>query len=131
MKADEMEMRKRRMIRIPNRDKEEEGIRMNPGYSAGMYVTASVEAQCRLIAQNRKMKEEQKIKNKKVNALKRAARTNLRATSFAKLVANLQNDMMASEDPPPPYPKSSSPSQPASSRTPIIILAERWVSCLI
>ena len=44
------------------------------------------------------MKEEEKIKNTKVNALKRAVRINLRATSCAKLVANLTNDMMSSED---------------------------------
>ena len=68
---------------------------MNPESSSGIYVTASVEAQCRLIAQNRKMKEEENIKNTKVNALKRAALMNLRATPYAKLVANLPNDMMA------------------------------------
>ena len=34
-----------------------------------------------------------------VNALKRAAHINLRATSFAKLLASLPNDIMASEDP--------------------------------
>ena len=44
------------------------------------------------------MKEEKKIKNTKVNALKRSACINQRATSFAKLVANLPNEMMASED---------------------------------
>ena len=71
---------------------------MNPDSSAGIYVTASVEAQYRMISENRKIKEEEKIKNSKVNALKRAARMNLRATLFAKLVANLPNDMMASED---------------------------------
>ena len=86
------------MVRMPNRGVEEEGIRMNPDSSSGIYVTASVEAQSRLIAQNWKMKEEKKIKNTKVNALKRAARINQRATSLAKLVANLPNDMMASED---------------------------------
>ena len=90
------------MIRMPNRDKEEEGRRMNPEFSAGIYVTASVEARCILIAQNRKMKEEEKIKNTKVNALKRASRMNLRATLFEKLVANLPNDIMASEYPPIP-----------------------------
>ena len=74
IKADEMEMRKRRMIRIPSMDREEEGRRMNPDSSSGIYVTASVEAQCRMIAENRKIKEEEKIKNSKVNALKRAAR---------------------------------------------------------
>ena len=102
MKAAEMEMRKRIMARMPNRGGEEEGRRMNPDYSAGIYVTASVESQCRLIAQNRKMKEEDKIKNTKVNALKRAARMNLRATSFTKLVANLPNEKMDSEDPSTP-----------------------------
>ena len=75
---------------------------MNPESSAGIYVTASVEAQCRMIDENRKIKEEEKIKNSKVNALKRAARINLRATSFAKLLANLPNDIMVSEDPSTP-----------------------------
>ena len=79
-----------------NREREEEGRRMNPDSSAGIYVTASVEAQCRMISENRKIKEEEKIKNSKVNALKRAARMNLRATSFAKIIANLPNDIMAS-----------------------------------
>ena len=102
IKADEMEIRKRRMVRMPKREREEEGRRMNPDSSAGIYVTASVEAQCRMIAENRKIKEEEKIKNSKVNALKRTDRMNLRATSFAKLIANLPNDIMASEDPSTP-----------------------------
>ena len=85
-----------------NRDGEEEGRRMNPDSSDGIYVTASVEAQCRLIAQKRKLKEEEKIKNTKVNALKRAARMNQCTKSFAKLISNLPNDMMASEYPPTP-----------------------------
>ena len=126
-----MEMRNRIMVRMPNREIEEEGRRMNPDSSAGIYVTASVEAQCRMIAENQKIKEEEKIKNSKVNALKRAARINLRATSFAKLNANLPNDIMASEDPSTPSSKSSYPSQPTSSRTHISISAERWVSCQI
>ena len=45
------------------------------------------------------MKEEEIIKNTKVNALKRASRINQRAKSFEKLVANFSNDTMASEDP--------------------------------
>ena len=48
------------------------------------------------------MKEEEKIKNTKVNALKRANCMNQRTKSFAKLVANFPNDMMASEDPSTP-----------------------------
>ena len=75
---------------------------MNPVSSAGIYVTASVESQCILISQNRKMKEEEKIKNIKVTALKRAARMNQRVKSFAKLFANLPNDMMNFEDPSTP-----------------------------
>ena len=75
---------------------------MNPESSAVIYVTASVEAHCRMIAENWKIKEEENIKNSKINALKRAARINLRATSFAKLFANLPNDIMASEDPSTP-----------------------------
>ena len=72
---------------------------MNPDSSAGIYVTASVEAQCRFIAQNRKIKEEENIKNTKVNALKRSARINQRAKFFVKLVANPPNDMIDSEEP--------------------------------
>ena len=97
-----MEMRKRRMARMPNRDREEEGRRMNSASSAGIYVTASVEAQCKIIAENRKIKEEEKINNSKVNSLKRASHMNLRTPSFAKLVSNLPNDIMASEDPSTP-----------------------------
>ena len=77
------------MVRISIRDREGKGRRMNPDSSAGIYVTASVEAQFRMVAENQKIKEEEKIKNSKVNALKRAACMNLRATSFAKLFAHL------------------------------------------
>ena len=91
-----MEMRNRIMVRTPNRDGEEEGRRMNPDSSADIYGTASVESQRRLIAQNWKIKEEEKINNTKVNALKRSARMNQCAMSFVKLFANLLNYMMAS-----------------------------------
>ena len=77
------------MTRIPNRYGEEEGRIMNPYSSAGIYVTVSVEDQCILIAQDQKMKEEEKIKNIKVNALKRAAHMNQRAKSFEKLFIKL------------------------------------------
>ena len=83
---------------MPKGDGEEEGRRINTDSSASIYVTASVEYQCRVIAQNRKMKEEEKIKNTKVNALKRSTRINHCAKLFTKLVANLPNDMMDSED---------------------------------
>ena len=48
------------------------------------------------------MKEEDNIKNTKVNALKRAAHINQCVKLFAKLVANLPTDMMASKDPSTP-----------------------------
>ena len=75
---------------------------MNPDTSAGIYVTGSVEAQFILIDQNRKMKEEDNIKNTKVHTLKRAARMNQRDKAFAKLFTNLPSDIMASEDPSTP-----------------------------
>ena len=50
IKAAEMEMRNRIMVRIPNRDGEDEGIRINPDSSSRIYVTASLEAQFILIA---------------------------------------------------------------------------------
>ena len=57
IKAVEMERRKRIIVRMPNRDGEEEVRIMNPDSSAGIYVTTSVEDQCRFIAQKRNMKE--------------------------------------------------------------------------
>ena len=75
---------------------------MNPESSSGIYVTTPVEDQCILISKKRKMKGEEKINNTKVNALKRAAHMNQRAKSFAKLFANLPNEIMASEDPSTP-----------------------------
>ena len=54
LKAAEMETRKRIMVWMTNRDGEEEGIRINPDYPSGIYATASVEDQCRLIAKNLK-----------------------------------------------------------------------------
>ena len=82
-------MRKSRMISMSNRYEEEEVRCMNPDSSDRIYVTASVEAQCRLISQNQNMKEEEKTKNTKVNALKRSTCVNQRANSFTRLVANL------------------------------------------
>ena len=132
MKAAEIEMKKRRMVRMPNRYGEEEGIRINHESSAGIYVTASVEYQCIFIAQNRNMKEEEKIKNTKVNALKRPARMNQRAKSFANLPPTYQMTRWLLRTPPTSSPSNSYYlSQPTSSRTSIIILAERWVTCLI
>ena len=73
------------MVSIPKRVGEEEGIIMKPDSSSGIYVTASAEADYILTTQKKKVKEEDKIKNIKVNALKRAARMNQRGKLFAKL----------------------------------------------
>ena len=42
IKSAEMEMRKRRMVSMKNRDGEKEGTIMNPDSSTGIYVAASV-----------------------------------------------------------------------------------------
>ena len=65
IKADDMEMRKTRMVRMPNRDGEEEGSRMNPDSSAGIHVTTSVEAHRRLIAQTGRRKRKRKPKTQR------------------------------------------------------------------
>ena len=52
------------------------------------------------------MKEEEKIKMIKANALKKAARMNQHGKSFAKIfegTAKILNDMVASEDPSTPF----------------------------
>ena len=56
MKAVDTEMRTRIMVRMPDRGGEKEDRRMSPESSDGIYFTASVEAQFRLIAQNQKIK---------------------------------------------------------------------------
>ena len=85
IKAYDMEMRKRIMVRMPNRDGEEQGSIIKPDSSSGIYFTASVEAECRFISQNQNMKQEEKIKVIKANAMKRAACMNQRIKSFAKI----------------------------------------------
>ena len=50
---------------MPNREREEEFRRMNPDYSAGIYVTASVEAQCRMIAENQKLKRRRRSRTQR------------------------------------------------------------------
>ena len=51
-----MKKRNKIMARITNREGGEEGRIMNPDSSSGIYVTASVESECILIAQNWNMK---------------------------------------------------------------------------
>ena len=70
--------------------------------SSGIYVTASVEAECHMISQNRKMQEEEKKRTSKVNALKKSSHIIKRGRSFAKLLeatSKLHRHMKTSEDP--------------------------------
>ena len=55
------------MAMIPKKYGELEPIRINPDSSAGIYVTASVEAECCMISQNRNMREENKKIASKLN----------------------------------------------------------------
>ena len=93
------------MVRMPNSDGYKGGRTINPESSSGIYVTASVEADCRSIAHNWKVKEKDKIKNININALKRATRMNQYENSFAKrceITVNLPNDIIDSENPSTP-----------------------------
>ena len=60
IKETEMEIKTRRMVRISKKDGEGEPIRMSPDSSSGIYVTESVEAEGYMIAQNRKVQEEER-----------------------------------------------------------------------
>ena len=106
---------------------------MNPEYSAGIYVTASVEDECHMISQNRKMQEEKNLITSKVNVLEKSARITKHGISFAKLLEatdKRHRDMKTSEDPSTPSFKYSSPYPQKPSRNIFVILAGRLVSCL-
>ena len=63
-----MDIRTRIIIRIPKKDREVEPRRMDHNSSAGIYVTASVEAECRMISQSQKIQEEENKGASKVNS---------------------------------------------------------------
>ena len=60
IKETEMEIKTRRMVRMPKKNGEGGPIRMSPDSSSGIYVTESVEAEGYMIAQNRKVQEEER-----------------------------------------------------------------------
>ena len=60
IKETEVEIRTHRMVIITKKDGEGEPSRINPESSVGMYVTASVEADCRVISHNHNIQEEEK-----------------------------------------------------------------------
>ena len=106
---------------------------MNPEYSAGIYVTVSVEDECHMIDQNRKMQEEENIITSKVNVFKNSPRITKHGRSFEKILEEtdkIHRDMKTSEDPSTPSFKSSSPYPPTPTRKIFIILEGILVSCL-
>ena len=92
---------------------------MNPEYSSGIYVTASVEDECHMIDHNRKMQEKENIITSKVNVLKNSAHITNHGRSFVKILESteeLHRDIKTSEDPSTRSFKYSSPYPPTPSR---------------
>ena len=58
------------MVIILKKDGDGEPSRMNPDYSTGIYVTASVQDKCCIIAQNQKIQKEEKKRASKMNLFK-------------------------------------------------------------
>ena len=67
IKETDTEIRTQRMVIISKKDGEGEPRRMNPESSTRIYVTASVETECRMIAQNWKMQDDENKIASKVN----------------------------------------------------------------
>ena len=65
IKETEMEIRTRRMVRMPKKYGEGESSRMNPGSSSRIYANASVEAEYHMIAQNRRCKRKKRKEHQK------------------------------------------------------------------
>ena len=54
------EMKRQMMVRIKNTPVENYGCRLNPESSSGIYMTAVKEAQCHIVAKNRRKQDEVK-----------------------------------------------------------------------
>ena len=67
-------MNKWRMVRLTNTTCEDYGCRPEPDYSSGIYMAAVKEAQCRIVADNRKKQEEVKENAERSNYVKRESR---------------------------------------------------------
>ena len=105
---------------------------MNPEYSAGIYVTASVEDECHMIDQNRKMQEEENIITSKVNVLEKSARITKHGRFFAKIlkpIYELHRDVKTSEDPSTPSFKYLSPYPQTPSRKLLSYCQKSW--CIV
>ena len=61
-------------------------MRMNPDYSSEVYITAYVEAECRMISHNCKIHKEKNKIASNMNALKNSARVTKHGCAFAKLL---------------------------------------------
>ena len=81
-----MEIRTWRMVRTINKYGEVEPSIMNPDSSSGIYFTVSVQDECHMISQNRKMQEEENKRASKLNPLKKSVRITKSGRSFVKLL---------------------------------------------
>ena len=60
IKKVERETKTQRMVRINNNPVENNGCRLNPDSSSGIFMTSVIEPQCRIVAKNRKKQDEVK-----------------------------------------------------------------------
>ena len=119
------------MVRTTKKDGEVEPRRLNPNSSKGIYVTASVEADVHMRAQNRNIQEEEKKISPKVNEFKNML-------MLPSVQANLQNSFQQQptypetlglqRNPDTPFLNSSSPYTPTPPRKLFIILEGRSAS---
>ena len=75
------------MVWIKNNPVEENGFKLNPVSSSGIYVTSLKEAQCRIVAENRIKQYEVKENMKQYNSVKRAARIINRGISHDNIIS--------------------------------------------
>ena len=58
IKTAEREIKRTRMVRLTNTPGEDDGCRLNPYSSSGIYMTAVKDSQCRIVVENRRKQDE-------------------------------------------------------------------------
>ena len=94
-------MKRQMMVRIKNTPVENYGCRLNPESSSGIYMTAVKEAQCHIVAKNRRKQDEVKENLKWSNSVKRATRIIKQVISYDNIlsaVAKLLSATNTTED---------------------------------
>ena len=86
IKTVERDMKIRRMVRITNTPGEDDGCRLNPDSSSGIYITSENEAQCRIVAENRRKQYEVKQNAKRSNYVRSSARIIKRGGSYKNIL---------------------------------------------